>query len=76
MPGHRYTQSVYALQRNVESFGTLLVSLQDCHLTHTYRVVFRFCELEGIDYQVLRYLNTGALLFEEFSEEWLFHGEE
>ena len=69
MPGHRYTQSEYALQRIVESFGNLLVSLQDCHSTHTYRVVFHFCELEGIDYQVLIYLNTGALLFDEFSEE-------
>ena len=42
---------------------------------HTYRVVFRFCQLEGIDYLVLRYLNTGALPFEEFSEEWLYNGE-
>jgi hypothetical protein len=25
-----------------------------------------------MDYLVLRYLNTGALLFEEFSEEWLY----
>jgi hypothetical protein len=24
---------------------------------------------------VLRYLNTGAIPFEEFSEQWLFEGE-
>jgi hypothetical protein len=41
-------------------------------LTHIYTVVFRFCQLEIIDYLVLRYLITGALPFEEFSEEWLF----
>jgi len=38
-------------------------------------VVFPFCELEGIDYLVLRYLNTRALPFEEFSEKWLYNGE-
>ena len=75
MPGHRYTQSQYALQRVVESFGNLHYSLQKHILTHTYRVVFRICDLEGIDYLVLRYLNTGALPFEEFPEEWLFEGE-
>jgi hypothetical protein len=38
-------------------------------------VVFRFCQLENIDYLVLRYLNTGALPFEQWAEEWLFDGE-
>jgi hypothetical protein len=38
-------------------------------------VVFRFCQLENIDYLVLRYLNTGALPFEQWAEEWLFNGE-
>jgi len=75
MPGQRYTQSEYALQQVVESFGNLLHSVDEQHITHMYRVVFRFCELEGIDYLVLRYLNTGALPFEEFSEEWLFDGQ-
>jgi len=75
MPGHRYTQSEYALQQVDETFGNLLYSLEEHHLTHTYRVVFRFCELEGINDLVLIYLNTGALPFEEFSEEWLFNGE-
>jgi len=75
MPGHRYTQSEYALQQVVEAFGNLLFSLEEQRLTYTYQVVFHFCELENINYLVLRYLNTGALLFEEFSEEWLFEGE-
>ena len=69
MPGHRYTQSEYALHQIVESFGNLLFSLEERHLTHTYRVVLRFCELENIDWLVLRYLRTGLLPFEEYSEE-------
>jgi len=69
MPGHRYTQSEYALQQVVKSFGNLLYNLEEQHLTHTYRVVLRFCELENIDYLVLRYLRTGLLPFEEFSED-------
>jgi len=69
MRGHRYTQSEYALHQIVESFGNLLFSLEEQHLTHTYRVGLRFCELENIDYLVLRYLRTGLLPFEEYSEE-------
>ena len=75
MPGHQYTPAEYAQQQMVESFGNLLFQLEEAHLTHTYRVVFCFCELDTIDYLVIRYLNTGALPFEEFSEDWLFDGE-
>jgi len=69
MPGHRYKQFEYALQQVIELFGNLLFSLEEQRLTHTYGVVFRFCELENIDYMVLRYLRTGLLPFEEFSED-------
>jgi len=75
MPGHHYTPAEYALQQKVESFGRLLSALEEHQLTHIYAVVFHFCKLENIDYLVLRYINTGALPFEEFSEEWLFDGE-
>jgi len=61
MPGHRLTQSEYALQQIVELFGNLLFSLHEHKLTHTYRVVLCFAQLENIDYLVLRYLNTGLL---------------
>jgi hypothetical protein len=71
MPGHQYTPAEYALQKVVESVGNLLYKLHEHHLTHTYAVVFRFCQLESIDNLVLRYLNTGVSPFEEFSEEWL-----
>jgi hypothetical protein len=69
------TQSEYALQQVVELFGNLLFQLEEAHLTHTYQTVFRFCQLENIDYLVLRYLNTGALAFKEWAEEWLYDGE-
>jgi len=75
MPGHRYTHSEYALQHVVELFGTLLFCLHEHNLTHTYRVVFRFAQLENIDYLVLRYMNTGLLPLEEFSEDLLFDKE-
>jgi len=71
MSGRHLTQSEYALQQVVVLFGDLLSQLEEARLTHTYQVVFRFCKLEGIDYLVLRYLNTGASPFEEWAEEWL-----
>jgi hypothetical protein len=74
MPGHQYTPAEYALQKIVDSFGNLLSPLDKQHLTHTYAVVFRFCQLENIDYLVRTYLNTGALPFEDVSEEWLYNG--
>jgi len=75
MPGHHCTRAEYALQQTVESFGNLLFLLAEARLTHIYRVIFHFCENENIGYLVLRYLTTGALPFEEFSEDWLFEGE-
>jgi hypothetical protein len=75
MPGHQYTPAEYALQKIVESFGKLLSKLAEHRLTHIYAVVFRFCQLENINYLVLRYLNTGVLPFEEYSEEWVHDSE-
>jgi hypothetical protein len=49
--------------------------LAEADLTHTYQVVFRFCELEDIDFLVLRYFNTSAPPFEEWAVEWLYNGE-
>jgi hypothetical protein len=75
MPGHQYISAEYALQKVVKRFGNLLFELAEHRLTHTYPMVFRFCELENIDYLVLRFLNTGALPFEECSEKWLYDSE-
>jgi hypothetical protein len=75
MPGHQYTPAEYALQQKVESFARLISELEEHRLIHISAVVWLFIQSEGIEYLVLRYLNTGALPFEEFSEEWLFDGE-
>jgi hypothetical protein len=75
MPGHHYTPGEFALQRVVEFFGDLLFQSEEHHSTHTYQMVSRFCQLEGIHYLVLRYFNTMALTFEGFLEEWSLDGE-
>jgi len=75
MPGHLYTPAEYALQKKVESFARLISELDEQRLTHISAVVWRFCQNEGIHYLVLRFINTGLLPFEEFSEEWLYDGE-
>jgi hypothetical protein len=67
MPGHHYTPAEYALQWVVENFGNMLFELAEHRLTHTYNVVFGFCQIENINYLVLRYHNTSALPFKEFS---------
>jgi hypothetical protein len=73
--GYDAIQSEFALQRVVKLFGDLLIQLEEARLTHTYQVVFRFCQLENIKYLVLRYLNTGALPFKEWADARLFDGE-
>jgi len=75
MPGQQYTPAEYALKNVVESFSILLSELAEHHLTHTYAVVFHFCQLENIDCLMLRFINTGVLPFEEYSKERLFDGE-
>jgi hypothetical protein len=71
LPRHQYSPAKYALQRVVQSFRNSISELAEHHSTHIYAVVFRFCQLENIYYRVLRYLNTGTLPFEKYSEEWL-----
>jgi hypothetical protein len=63
------------MQQIVEFVSNRLSELKEARLTDTYQVVFCFHQLEHISYQVLGYLNTGALQFEEFSEHRLFPGE-
>jgi hypothetical protein len=75
MSGVKLSPSEYALQRIVVLFGELLIQLDEAGLTHTYRDVLRYCELEDINYLVLRYVNTGAGPFEEWAEDWLHDGE-
>jgi hypothetical protein len=75
MSGRHLSQSKYALQQVVVLFGELLIQLDEAGLTRTYRDILRFCELDTINYLVLRYVNTGAGPYEEWAEEWLHIGE-
>jgi hypothetical protein len=65
----------YALHKVVVLFGELPIQLDAAGLTHTYRDILRYCQLENIQYMVLRYVNTGAGPYEEWAEEWLHEGE-
>jgi hypothetical protein len=65
----------YALQRVVKSFSNFHFTFAEYQLTHTYAVVFRFCQLEIIDYLVLKDLGSSDVPIEECSEEWLHDGE-
>jgi hypothetical protein len=76
MPGHQLTQSEYALQRSVESFGNLLFTLEELHLNHIYMAVFQFYKLKNIMLLVMRYLNTGVVPFKKYSKDWSFDGKE
>jgi hypothetical protein len=60
IPRHHSTIAQYALQQIVESFSNLLCQLAKHHSTHTYQLVFCFCERKNIDYLILRYLNPGG----------------
>jgi hypothetical protein len=72
MCGHRYTRTQYTLHQKVEPFANHLVQLAEHHLTPIYHVLFHFCDDQDIGYVVESNQNTGALPFEEFSEDWLF----
>ena len=75
MSGARLSRSEYPLHRVVVLFGELLIQLDEAGSTLTYRDVFRYCELENINFLVLRYVKTGAGPFEEWAEDWLHDGE-
>jgi hypothetical protein len=75
MSGAHLSPYEYALHTVVVLFGELLIQLDEAGLTDTYPHVLRYCELENIQYLVLRYVNIGAGPFEEFAEEWLHNGE-
>ena len=65
----RLTQSQYAHQAVVETIGDQLQYFKDRHLIHINRTVLLYTVILGIEYDVHRYITTGLLPFEEFSEE-------
>jgi len=75
MSSRHLKQSEYALQQVVLLSGEVVSQLAEARFTHTYKVVFWFCDLKNIDYLVVWYLNIGAPPFEGWVEEWLLDGE-
>jgi len=75
MSGYRLTQFRYAHQKQVEFFGDQIFLLEEYHLTDISRGIKLDTVYNSIGYMVNRYLSTGLLPFEEFSEEPLFPGE-
>jgi hypothetical protein len=71
MSGRQLTQSEYARQQLIVLFGERLSQLEKAGLTRTNPDVLGFCELENINFLVLRYLNTGQSPFKEWAKEWL-----
>ena len=53
MSGAHPSPYEYALHKVVVVFGELLIQLAEAGLTHTYRDVLRYCELENIHFLVL-----------------------
>jgi len=72
MPGQRLTQSQYTHQKNIKHFGDLIVQLDNQALTHISRVVGLFIIRIGIGDPLNRYISTGLLPYEEYSEDWFF----
>jgi len=67
-----WTHSQYAIQKNIELLGDIILQLDNQRSTHNSAVVAHFAYCNGTGYLVHQYLSTGLLPCEVFSEE-LFH---
>jgi len=71
----RPTHGQYARQRVVATFGDLIQYYNMQGLTQISRALSYSAIIEAIGYQVHRYITTGALPYEEWSEERLWTDE-
>jgi len=76
MSSWRPTHSQYAHQRVVATFGDLIIYFHERGSTHISRALSFSAIIEGVGYEVHRYITTGALPYEEWSEERLWTDEE
>ena len=65
----RPTHSQYAHQKVVATFGNLITYYNERGLTHISRTLLYPAIIKGVGYEVHRYITTGALCYEEWSEE-------
>lgn len=66
---NKLTPSQYAHQKVVETFGDHIMFYNEWGWTHTSRIVSYPTVKEGIEYYIGRYITTGLVPFEGFSEE-------
>ena len=76
MCSFKLTQSQYAHKAVVETIGDQIRYFSERRLTHICRTRFLYVVILGIEYDVHRYITTGLLPFEQYSEEPLWTDEE
>jgi hypothetical protein len=69
MSSWRPTHSQYAHRRVVATLRVLIHYYNERGLTHISQVLSYSAIIEGVGYEVHRYITTGALPYEERSEE-------
>ena len=65
----RLTHSQYAHQRVIATFGDLIQYYNQQGLTHSSRALSYSAIIEGVGYEVHRYITTHVLPYEDWSEE-------
>jgi hypothetical protein len=68
----RLTHSEYAHQKVVPTFGNFVQYYKKQGLTPISRIILLLAIIEVVGYEVHRYITTGALPYEEWSEEPLW----
>jgi len=63
------TQSQDAHKAVVEIIGDQIRYFNEWHLIHICRTLSLYAVIRGIEYEVERYITTGLLPFEHYSEE-------
>jgi hypothetical protein len=69
MSSWRLTHFQYAHQRVVATFSDLIIYYNERGLTHISQTLCWSAIIEAVGYEVHSYVTTGALRYEEWSEE-------
>ena len=72
MCSKQMTQSQFTLKAVVEAIRDQIMFFNDRDLTHISRQLSYYAVTLGIGYHIHRYIITGLLPFEQFSEERLW----
>jgi hypothetical protein len=69
MSSWKPSHSQYTHQRVIGTFGDLITYHNEQGVTHISQVHSYSASIEGVGYDMHRYITTGALPYEEWSEE-------